>query len=85
MADGYTPNEIMTIEAARRLKNGTVCFLDPGSTKYPDACLQAYQDSGIRVILGECVTDQERTAEGPLSRVLGATGVGGGVSRKCLP
>ncbi len=41
------------------LKNGTVCFLDPGSTKYPDACLQAYQDSGIRVILGDCVTDQE--------------------------
>ena len=41
------------------LKSGTVCFVDPGSTKFPDACLQAYQDSGIRVILGECVTDQE--------------------------
>src|SRR6266542_300451 len=41
------------------LKNGTVCFLDPGSTKFPDACLQAYQDAGIRVILGECVTDEE--------------------------
>jgi cytosine/adenosine deaminase-related metal-dependent hydrolase len=40
------------------VKNGTVCFLDPGSTKFPDACLQAYEDSGIRVILGECVTDQ---------------------------
>ena len=41
------------------LKSGTVCFVDPGSTKFPDACLQAYRDSGIRVILGECVTDQE--------------------------
>lgn len=41
------------------LKSGTVCFLDPGSTKFPDACLQAYQDAGIRVILGECVTDEE--------------------------
>jgi cytosine/adenosine deaminase-related metal-dependent hydrolase len=41
------------------LKNGTVCFLDPGSTKFPDACRQAYEDSGIRVILGECVTDRE--------------------------
>ena len=41
------------------LKNGTVCFLDPGSTKFPDACLQAYEDAGIRVILGECVTDRE--------------------------
>jgi cytosine/adenosine deaminase-related metal-dependent hydrolase len=29
------------------LKNGTVCFLDPGSTKFPDACLQAYADAGI--------------------------------------
>src|SRR5262245_33267238 len=41
------------------LKNGTVCFVDPGSTKFPDACLQAYEAAGIRVILGECVTDQE--------------------------
>jgi 5-methylthioadenosine/S-adenosylhomocysteine deaminase len=40
------------------LKNGTVCFIDPGSTKFPDACLQAYEDSGIRVILGEGVTDR---------------------------
>ena len=41
------------------VKNGTVGLLDPGSTKYPDACLQAYQDAGIRVILGEGVTDRE--------------------------
>jgi cytosine/adenosine deaminase-related metal-dependent hydrolase len=41
------------------VKNGNVCFVDPGSTKFPDACLQAYEDVGIRVILGECVTDRE--------------------------
>jgi 5-methylthioadenosine/S-adenosylhomocysteine deaminase len=41
------------------VKNGTVCFLDPGSTKFPDACLKAYEDAGIRVITGECVTDLE--------------------------
>jgi cytosine/adenosine deaminase-related metal-dependent hydrolase len=41
------------------VRNGTVCFVDPGSTKFPDACLQAYQDAGIRVILGECVTDRD--------------------------
>jgi 5-methylthioadenosine/S-adenosylhomocysteine deaminase len=41
------------------VRNGTVCFLDPGSTKFPDACLQAYTDAGVRVILGECVTDRE--------------------------
>jgi 5-methylthioadenosine/S-adenosylhomocysteine deaminase len=48
------------------LKSGTVCFVDPGSTKFPDACLQAYEDAGIRVITGECVTDRE--APFPLPR-----------------
>src|SRR5438128_1232505 len=41
------------------VRNGTVCLLDPGSTKFPDACLQAYADAGVRVILGEAVTDRE--------------------------
>jgi cytosine/adenosine deaminase-related metal-dependent hydrolase len=48
------------------VRNGTACFVDPGSTKYPDACLQAYEDAGIRVILGECVSDQD--APFPLPR-----------------
>jgi 5-methylthioadenosine/S-adenosylhomocysteine deaminase len=48
------------------LRNGTVCFLDPGSTKFPDACLQAYTDAGIRVIMGDGVTDRE--APWPLAR-----------------
>jgi len=51
------------------LRNGTVCFVDPGSTKFPDACLQAYEDSGIRVILGDGVTD----VEGPLKLARYAT------------
>src|SRR4030095_3860997 len=41
------------------IKNGNVCFLDPGSTKFPDACLQAYADAGIRVVIGECVIDRD--------------------------
>jgi 5-methylthioadenosine/S-adenosylhomocysteine deaminase len=48
------------------LKNGTVCFVDPGSTKFPDACLQAYEDAGIRVVLGDGVTDREASI--PLPR-----------------
>ncbi|MGH7333735.1 MAG: amidohydrolase family protein [Candidatus Rokuibacteriota bacterium] len=55
------------------LKSGTVCFLDPGSTKFPDACLQAYADAGIRVILGEGVTDLE--APFPLPRYTTAEAV----------
>jgi 5-methylthioadenosine/S-adenosylhomocysteine deaminase len=41
------------------MKSGTVTFVDPGSTKFVDACLQAYADSGCRVITGECVTDRQ--------------------------
>src|SRR5262245_37109941 len=48
------------------VKNGTGGFVDPGSTKFPDACLQAYQDSGIRVIMGDCVSDE--AAPFPLPR-----------------
>ncbi len=39
------------------LKNGNTCFVDPGTTKFADACMQAYEDSGCRIILGEGLTD----------------------------
>src|SRR5215213_6564110 len=47
------------------LKNGTSSFLDPGSTKYVDACLQAYEDAGIRVIMGDGVTDRAAPVQLP--------------------
>ena len=34
------------------LKYGTTCFVDPGSTKYLDACMQAYEESGCRIVVG---------------------------------
>ncbi|MDQ3810764.1 MAG: amidohydrolase family protein, partial [Chloroflexota bacterium] len=40
------------------VKNGTVCFVDPGSTKHIDACLQVYSDSGSRVITGVSLVDK---------------------------
>ena len=40
------------------LKYGTTCFLDPGSTKYLDACLSAYEQSGCRVVVGAQVVDK---------------------------
>ena len=40
------------------LKYGTTCFLDPGSTKYLDACMRAYEESGCRIIVGQQVTDR---------------------------
>jgi 5-methylthioadenosine/S-adenosylhomocysteine deaminase len=41
------------------LKSGTVTFVDPGSTQFVDACLQAYADSGARVVSGAGVVDRE--------------------------
>jgi cytosine/adenosine deaminase-related metal-dependent hydrolase len=39
------------------LKYGTTTLLDPGSTKHLDACLEAYRESGCRIIVGQQVTD----------------------------
>src|SRR5919202_1762570 len=40
------------------LKGGTVTFLDPGSTKSIDACLQVYAQAGCRVVTGTSLIDQ---------------------------
>jgi 5-methylthioadenosine/S-adenosylhomocysteine deaminase len=40
------------------LKNGTVTFVDPGSTKFLDACMQAYAASRCRIITGESLIDK---------------------------
>jgi cytosine/adenosine deaminase-related metal-dependent hydrolase len=48
------------------LKSGTVTFVDPGSTKYVDACLQAYADAGPRVVTGAGVVDRQSDLALPL-------------------
>ena len=40
------------------LKGGTVTFVDPGSTKSIDACLQVYAQTGCRVVTGTSLIDQ---------------------------
>ena len=49
------------------LKYGTTCFLDPGSTKFLDACMQAYEESGCRIVLGAQVVDQPNPINLPVS------------------
>ena len=49
------------------LKYGTTCFLDPGSTKHLDACLQAYTESGCRIIVGKHVADRANNINVPVS------------------
>ena len=40
------------------LKYGTTTFIDPGTTTYLDACLDAYQRAGCRIIVGRNVQDR---------------------------
>ncbi len=49
------------------LKYGTTCFLDPGSTKYLDACMQAYEQSGCRIVVGWQVADRPNPLNIPVS------------------
>ncbi|MSQ07649.1 MAG: amidohydrolase [Dehalococcoidia bacterium] len=49
------------------LKYGTTCFLEPGSTKHLDACLQAYRESGCRIIVGLHMVDQPNAIGLPVS------------------
>ena len=49
------------------LKYGTTCFLDPGSTKYLDACLKAYRESGCRIVVGSHVVDLPNMVNVPVS------------------
>jgi cytosine/adenosine deaminase-related metal-dependent hydrolase len=48
------------------LKGGTTTFLDPGSTKHLDACLDAYARAGCRIVVGEQVTDRPNTLNLPV-------------------
>ena len=55
------------------LKYGTTCFLDPGSTKYLDACMKAYEESGCRIIVGWQVADRPNPLNMPVYSLQEAT------------
>ena len=48
------------------LKYGTTCFLDPGSTKFLDSCMKAYEESGCRIVLGKQVVNQDNPLNLPV-------------------
>jgi cytosine/adenosine deaminase-related metal-dependent hydrolase len=53
--DEYDTSLLAIVEL---LKYGTTCFLDPGSTKFLDACLEAYRLAGCRLVVGDSVVDR---------------------------
>ncbi len=40
------------------MRSGTVTFVDPGSTRFVDPCLQVYADAGCRVVTGNSLIDR---------------------------
>src|SRR2546425_13334006 len=40
------------------MRSGTVTFVDPGSTRFVDSCLQVYADAGCRVVTGTRLIDR---------------------------
>ena len=57
------------------LKYGTTCFLDPGSTKFLDSCIRAYEESGCRIIIGWHVADRPNPVNIPQSTTADAIGM----------
>jgi cytosine/adenosine deaminase-related metal-dependent hydrolase len=51
----YWTSLLAVIELVR---SGTVTYVDPGSTKFLDACLQVYADAGCRVVTGTSLIDR---------------------------
>ena len=51
---------------AELLRTGTTTFVDPGTTKHPEACLAAYEKAGCRVVTGEQVQDRENELNLPV-------------------
>ena len=52
----YWTSLLAVIELVR---SGTLTFVDPGSTRFLDACLQVYDDAGCRVVTGTSVIDRD--------------------------
>ena len=40
------------------VRTGTTTLVDPGTTRFPEACMAAYEAAGCRVVIGEQVTDR---------------------------
>ena len=62
LQDSMSPKEeLLTslLAITELLSYGTTTIMDPGSTKHVDLCMDAYDESGIRLITGIQVTDRE--------------------------
>lgn len=64
------------------LKYGTTCFLEPGSTKYLDACMEVYESTGCRIVVGRMVVDLPNPIGLPVTSTQGSVQLMEDVIRK---
>ena len=48
------------------LQGGTTCFFDPGRAKFLDVCMQAYEESSCRLVVGHQVVDKPNPLQVPV-------------------
>ncbi len=56
------------------LLTGTTTLVDPGTTRFPEATLAAYEAAGCRVMIGEHVTDRANAVNLPVYETADAIG-----------
>ena len=69
MQTAMTPQEeyaTTLLGLAEMLMTGTTSFVDPGTTRFPEATMAAYEAAGCRVMIGEHVTDRENPLNLPV-------------------
>ncbi|HIA75941.1 MAG TPA: hypothetical protein EYN92_05905 [Dehalococcoidia bacterium] len=62
LQDSMSPKEeflTSLLAITELLSYGTTTIMDPGSTKHVDLCMEAYEQSGVRLITGIQVTDRD--------------------------
>ncbi|MCZ6872201.1 MAG: amidohydrolase family protein [bacterium] len=57
------------------LKYGTTTFVDPGSTKFLDACMEVYEQAGCRIIVGAHNTDLPNPVNVPVYETAAAVNI----------
>ena len=69
MQTAMTPDEeyaTTLLGLTEMVMTGTTTLVDPGTTRFPDAVMAAYEAVGCRVMTGEHVTDRENPVNLPV-------------------
>lgn len=77
MQTAMTPDEeyvTTLLGLTEMLMTGTTSLVDPGTTRFPDAVMAAYEAAGCRVMIGEHITDRDNPLNLPVYETHEAVG-----------